>query len=74
MAKIRAKTKDWLAVSITMRRKSTNRKGRRRGEGFRRQRCTDAATLGGGKVAKGGQEEWDVCENGKEKKAGKEEK
>lgn len=38
VAKIRAKTKDWLAVSITSNRKTTNRLGRNRGEGFSRYR------------------------------------
>lgn len=36
VAKIRAKAKDWLAVSITANRKRTKRQGRNKGEGFRR--------------------------------------
>lgn len=45
MAKIRANTKDWLAVAITTNRKMTNRQGRNRGEGFRRKRRMDGVRL-----------------------------
>lgn len=68
MAKIRAKTKDWLAVSITTSRKTTSRQGKKRGEGLRRYRCTAAVRLEREKVAKGGGEVRDGAEKGREER------
>lgn len=73
MAKIRAKTKDWLAVSITTNRKTTNRQGRNRGEGFRRYGCIDGVTLrekeGGRENKLEGREEREEKEETKEGQA-----
>lgn len=71
MAKIRARTRDWLAVSITARRKSTRRQGRKRGEGLRRKRCRDAVKYEREKAVRDGREARDMTE--REEREAKEE-